>query len=310
MEKKSLRDAYGNALIELGSNYPSVVVLDADLSLSTKTHLFEEVYPDRFFEMGIAEQNMMGCAAGLAIGGYIPFVNTFAVFATGRCYDQIRQSICIPKLNVKICGSSAGLSDYGDGSTHQAIDDIALMRALPNMTVLEPCDANEVVMMVREMVKIQGPVYMRVSREVLPVYTTMDDAYSLGSTKTMCEGNDLVMFAHGSMVMRAIRAAGELVKSGISMRVVNVGTIKPLSIAEIAKHIDSVKGILVAEEHSYIGGLCEAIMGSLSINIPHEFIAVKDQFGTSARNIEDLMEAYDLTEQSIIKSAKRLMNTK
>jgi len=308
MEKKSLRDAYGDALIEAGRKNPFVVVLDADLSLSTKTHLFEEEFPDRFFEMGIAEQNMMGCAAGLAIGGYVPFVNTFAVFATGRCYDQIRQSICIPKLNVKICGSSAGLSDYGDGSTHQAIDDIALMRALPNMTVLEPCDANEVVMMVRQMVKIPGPVYMRLSRELLPVYMAMDDAYSVGSIATMHEGNDLVVFAHGSMVMRSMLAAARLSEIGISMRVVNVGTIKPLPLEEIARHIDSVKGILVAEEHSYIGGLGEAIMGALSIQVPHEFIAVNDQFGTSARNVNDLMETYALTEQSIIKSAKRIMN--
>ncbi len=308
MEKKSLRDAYGDALVEAGRKYPFVVVLDADLSLSTKTHLFEEEFPDRFFEMGIAEQNMMGCAAGLAIGGYVPFVNTFAVFATGRCYDQIRQSICIPKLNVKICGSSAGLSDYGDGSTHQAIDDIALMRALPNMTVLEPCDANEVVMMVRQMVKIPGPVYMRLSRELLPVYMAMDDAYSVGSIATMHEGNDLVVFAHGSMVMRSMLAAARLSEIGISMRVVNVGTIKPLPFEEIARHIDSVKGILVAEEHSYIGGLGEAIMGALSIQVPHEFIAVNDQFGTSARSVNDLMETYALTEQSIIKSAKRIMN--
>ena len=310
MERKSLRDAYGNALIEAGRKHPSVVVLDADLSLSTKTHLFEKEFPDRFFEMGIAEQNMMGCAAGLAIGGYVPFVNTFAVFATGRCYDQIRQSICIPKLHVKICGSSAGLSDYGDGSTHQAIDDIALMRALPNMTVLEPCDANEVRMMVREMVRIPGPVYMRLSREVLPVYTAMDDAYSVGSTAIIHEGKDLVMFTHGSMVMRSMHAAEQLAKSGISMRVVNVGTIKPLPVDDIARHIESVRGILVAEEHSFIGGLGEAIMGSIPIHVSHEFVAVKDQFGTSARNIEDLMGIYGLTEQAIIESAKRVMNSK
>ena len=209
-EKMSLRNAYGKTLVELGKENENIVVLEADLGKSTMGILFQEPYPDRFFEMGIAEANMASVAGGLSLTGKIPFMASFAVFATGRCYDQIRTSICIPKLNVKICGSSAGLSDFGDGSTHQTVEDIATMRALPNMQVFSPVDAVETEKIVRYMAKEKGPMYLRVNRNDLPVLTSKDEEFVPGKVYTIREGKDAVVFATGVMVSIALEAAEEL----------------------------------------------------------------------------------------------------
>ena len=308
MNRESLRDAYGTALVESGREHSSVVVLDADLSKSTRTTLFEKEFPDRFFEMGIAEQNMISTAAGLSIAGKIPFVNTFAVFAAGRGYDQIRQSICIPRLNVKICGSSAGLSDYGDGSTHQAIDDIAIMRALPNMMVLAPSDSVETALMVNEMVRYDGPVYMRISRSLLPVYTEANEDYSIHTPSLLREGRDIIIFANGSMIEKAFDAAEMLADKGISLRIVNVSKIKPMDRQALIPFVKNMKGIITAEEHSLIGGMGAAVLYALrnDINMPVKMIGVNDRFGTSSDNVEELMYEYGLTKEVIINAAEEI----
>ena len=223
------RTAYGETLVELGKTDGRVVVLDADLCKSTMSVLFQDAFPDRYFEMGIAEANMMSTAAGLAVSGKIAFASTFAVFATGRAYDQIRQTISIGKLNVKICGSSCGLSDYGDGSTHQAIEDVAIMSAIPNMTVLTPVDAAEVRLAVRAAAAIQGPVYLRVNRNPVLDLLNKDDSFELGKYRILRQGRDVLLLAHGVMVEKALAAAALLEKEGISAKVASVGTMKPFN---------------------------------------------------------------------------------
>ena len=303
------REAYGKTLVELGAVNRDIVVLDADLSKSTRTVLFQEAYPERFFEMSIAEQNMVSVAAGLALVGKIPFVHSFAVFATGRTYDQIRQSVCIARLNVKICGSSCGLSDFGDGATHQSIEDVALMRVLPNMVVLVPADANEVKKMVKAMVRHYGPMYIRINRNDLPVYTDEDGEYEIGRLYQLRDGEDITIFANGVMISKAMSASEVLEKKGIYAKVVNVSTVKPLEREEILKYIKGVKGIIVAEEHSIIGGLGSAIMEQLrNVNHPPvEFIGIRDKFGTSATNYEELLAHYGLTSEAIVDTAIDLL---
>lgn len=309
MKIESLREAYGQALVELGKKNEDVVALEADLGKSTRSCLFEEAYPERYFEMGIAEQNMVSTAAGLALVGKIPFIHSFAVFVTGRAYDQIRQAISIPGLNVKICGSSCGLSDFADGSTHQAIEDIALMRAVPNMTVLAPADAVETKKMVEAMVKYKGPVYIRINRNELPVYTSEDIEYNIGHMYTIREGRDVVVFANGVMVSKAMEAAETLEKENISIAVVNVSTVKPLDIQALMDRVKNFKGVVVAEEHSIIGGLCSTVAEALrgETEIPIEFVAIDDKFGTSSFNYEELLEHYDLTSQAICSQVKRIL---
>lgn len=310
MEMASLREAYGKALVELGAQNKNIVALDADLSKSTRTALFQEAYPERFFEISIAEQNMIGVAVGLALTGKIPFVNSFAVFATGRTYDQIRQSACIANINIKICGSSSGLSDFGDGATHQSLEDVALMRVLPNMTVLVPVDAVETKKMVEFAVRHNGPVYLRINRNDLPVYTDESTEFELGKLYQMRDGEDAVVFANGVMVSKAMEAAEILEKEGTGVRVVNVSTVKPLKKEEVLKYIKGVKGIVTAEEHSIIGGLGSAIVELLRDvdHPPVEFIGVKDRFGTSASNYEELLEYFGLTSKSITLTIKNLLD--
>ena len=310
MEMASLREAYGKALVELGAQNKNIVALDADLSKSTRTALFQEAYPERFFEISIAEQNMIGVAVGLALTGKIPFVNSFAVFATGRTYDQIRQSACIANINIKICGSSSGLSDFGDGATHQSLEDVALMRVLPNMTVLVPVDAVETKKMVEFAVRHNGPVYLRINRNDLPVYTDELTEFELGKLYQMRDGEDAVVFANGVMVSKAMEAAEILEKEGTGVRVVNVSTVKPLKKEEVLKYIKGVKGIVTAEEHSIIGGLGSAIVELLRDvdHPPVEFIGVKDRFGTSASNYEELLEYFGLTSKSITLTIKDLLD--
>jgi len=310
MKKESLREAYGQALLEAGRANKDIVVLEADLGKSTRSCLFEEAFPDRYFEMGIAEQNMASTAAGLALVGKIPFIHSFAVFASGRAYDQIRQAISIPKLNVKICGSSCGLSDFGDGSTHQSIEDVALMSAIPNMVVLVPADAVETKKMVEAMVKYKGPVYIRINRNDLPVYTPENLEYEIGRMYTLREGKDVVVFANGVMISKAMEAAEILQEEGISIEVVNVSTVKPLDVDTLVKKVSNFKGAVVAEEHSIIGGLGSIIATALQrrkVNVPLEFVAIEDRFGTSASNYEELLEHYGLTAENICNKVKSLI---
>lgn len=308
MATKSLRTTYGETLVELGKDNKNIVVLEADLGKSTMSILFQNAYPDRFFEMGIAEQNMASTAAGLALTGKIPFISSFAVFASGRCYDQLRQTISIAKLNVKICGSSSGLSDFGDGSTHQAVEDMAIMRAIPNMTVLVPADAVETRKMIKAMVSWPGPVYLRINRNDLPILTSENGEYQVGKLYTVREGKDVVVFANGVMVSKSVEAAEALEKEGISVKVVNLSTVKPLDRQAVIECVQGAWGVVTAEEHSVIGGVGSAIAEALRgvVGLPLEFVGIQDRFGTSAYNYEELLVRYGLTSEAIVSSIRTM----
>jgi len=309
MATNSLRTAYGEALVALGKDNKNIVVLEADLGKSTMSNLFQVAYPERYFEMSIAEANMASTAAGLSLTGKIPFINSFAVFSTGRCYDQLRQTISIPGLNVKICGSSAGLSDYGDGSTHQSVEDMGLMRGIPGMTVLVPVDAVETTKMVAAMVNQPGPVYIRINRNDLPILTPTDTPFEIGKLYTMREGKDVVVFANGVMVSRALTAAEELAAEGVSVKVVNVSSVKPLDRKAVIECAKGMKAVVTAEEHSVIGGLGSAIAEALRLEkvAPLDFVGIEDVFGTSALNYEELLVHYGLTAQANKDKIKALL---
>lgn len=308
MELKNCRMAYGEALKKLGEENRNVVVLEADLGNSTMSKLFGAEFPERYFQMGIAEQNMLSTAAGLSFAGKIPFVNSFAVFSTGRPYDQIRSSICIPEANVKICGSSAGLSDYGDGKTHQSIDDIAIMQVLPHMTVLSPVDAVETEKMVKATAELAGPCYIRVNRNDIPVLTEPSEEYHIGKMSVMREGTDLVIFATGYMVYQSLEAAKILEKKGIRAKVVNVSTIKPLDAEKVRELAKGMKAVVTVEEHSVFGGLGAAIQKAMAkAPLPTELIGVEDRFGTSAENYELMLQEYGLTPEDIARRAAGLV---
>jgi len=269
--------------------------------------LFEEAYPERFFEMGIAEADMAAVAAGLSLTGKIPFIASFAAFAPGRCYDQIRTSICIPGLNVKICGSSAGLSDFGDGSTHQSIDDIALMRVLPGMHVFSPVDAVQTAQIVRYMAANNGPMYIRINRNDLPVLTPEDQGFEPGKIYKIREGSDAAIFATGIMVSIALKAADELAEKGVEAMVLNVPSIKPLDSDAVLDLCSGVSTIVTAEEHSIYGGLGDAISTIVAptIAIKHTRVGIQDKFGTSAQNYQVLLEHYGLTSEAIVHLLRR-----
>ncbi len=306
----SLRKTYGETLVELGQENKDIVMLEADLGNSTMSNLFGAAYPERYFQMGIAEQNMASVAAGLSLTGKVPFINSFAVFATGRAYDQIRSSIAIANLNVKICGSSAGLSDYGDGKTHQSIDDIALMQVLPHMTVLSPCDAVETEMMTKAMVAENGPMYLRVNRNDLPIVTDVNAEYHIGKMTEMVQGTDVVVFATGIMVQQSMEAAKMLEQEGVSVRVVNVSTIKPLDITALESYCEGVKGVVTAEEHSVIGGLGSAVCCALSQKkLPIEVLGIRDSFGTSAENYSILLKHFGLEPEDVAKKVRAILAT-
>ena len=309
MEKKSLRMAYGEALVEFGKTNTDIVVLEADLGKSTMSCLFKDAYPDRHFEMGIAEQSMASTAAGLALAGKIPFYSTFAVFAVGRAYDQIRCGIAIPQANVRICGSSCGLSDFGDGKTHQSIEEANIMCLIPGMTVLCPIDAVETRKMVKAMVTHKGPVYIRINRNDLPVYTPTEGDYEIGKMYRIVEGSDVVIFATGAMVWKSVEAAALLKAEGISAEVINVSSLKPLKKSEILKYTAGKKAIVTADESTRIGGLGSAIAAQLigEVNLPFEQIALDDDFGTSAHSYEELLVAYGLTEKDIANAARKAL---
>jgi len=308
MRMQNPRQVYGETLLELGRKNRNIVVLEADLSKSTMTCLFEKEFPERFFEMGIGEANMTSFAGGLSLTGKIAFTNSFAVFASGRAYDQIRQGISIPKLNVKIVGSSAGLSDFGDGATHQSVEDVAIMRAIPNMTVLVPADGIETRKTTKIIAEYQGPVYMRINRNDLPDLFPEDQEFEIGKSYLIRKGKDVVVFANGIMVSKAVQAAERLEGEGISVRVVNVSSLKPTNEDDIKILASGVKGIVTAEEHSLIGGLASVITYILrGSGVRIISIGIEDEFGQSAHNYDDLLRDYKLTEENIIGSIKQLV---
>jgi transketolase len=309
-EYKSLREAWGQALLRLAQRNPSIVALEADLGKSTRSVLIKEAFPERYFEMGIAEQNMASTAAGLALVGKMPFMHSFAVFAAGRAYDQLRNSICIPKLNVRICGSSAGLSDYGDGKTHQSVEDLALMRALPNMTVLCPADGRETMLMVDALERHKGPAYVRINRNDLPFVYPEGEPYAIGKISVPREGSDAVVFASGVMVSLALEAAGRLEAQGISTRVANVSTLKPIDREGVIKLAVGTRAIVTAEEHTVIGGLGSAVLEALrrERHAPVEFVGIEDSFGLSAADYPSLLERFGLTSAAIERKVKELVS--
>lgn len=305
------RNAYGEALIELGEKHKNLVVLDADLSKSTKTIMFAKKYPERFFEMGIAEANMITTAAGLASCGKIPFVSTFAVFATGRVYDQIRMDIAYSKANVKIFATHGGISVGKDGVSHQMIEDIALMRVLPNITVFAPSDATQTGKIVHLMAETKGPMYARVGRDDAPLIYKKDDLndIKIGKGITIKDGSDITLIACGTMVEPAIEAHNTLSKQGINTRVVDMHTIKPLDEKLVIKCAKETNAIITAEEHSIIGGLGAAVAEILAENnISRKFLrmGLKDVFCESG-NPADLLEKYELNEKHMVKNIKKML---
>ncbi|MDY3208309.1 transketolase family protein [Clostridium baratii] len=310
--KMATREAYGKALKDLASTNENIVVLDADLSKSTKTADFKSVAPERFFNMGIAEGNMMGVAAGLSTCGKIPFVSTFAMFAAGRAFEQIRNSICYPKLNVKVCATHAGLTVGEDGASHQAIEDISLMRSIPNMTVINPADAIETDAVIKAIAEMEGPCYVRLGR--LAVNNVNDAAtykFELGKGITLKEGNDVTLVATGIMVEVALEAAEMLSKEGINARVINIHTIKPIDKEILVNAAKETGAIVTAEEHNVIGGLGSAVAEVLTEECPVPVlkVGVQDTFGESGKPNE-LLEAYGLTAKNIVEKAKKAINCK
>ena len=300
MEKKSTRQAYGEALIKLGKENNDVVVLEADLSKSTMTAYFKKEFPERHINVGIAEADMIGTAAGFATTGKIPFASTFAMFAAGRAYDQIRNSVAYPKLNVKICPTHAGVSLGEDGGSHQAIEDVALMRVIPGMVVLSPADATETEQMVFAAAKYNGPVYIRLGRLNIPVIYGDDYKFEIGKAHTLTEGNDVAILATGLMVYEALEAAKLLEAEGVKARVINVSTIKPLDEETILKAAKECKFIVTSEEHSVIGGLGGAVSEFLSENYPVKVVkhGVYDEFGQSADG-DTMLNNYKLRAKDI-----------
>ena len=305
---KATRESYGMALVELGKENEKVVVLDADLSKSTKTCDFKNMFKDRFFNAGIAEQNLMGMAAGFANVGNIPFASTFAVFATGRAFEVIRNSICYPKMNVKIAATHAGITVGEDGGSHQSVEDIALMSALPNMTVIVPADHREAMQATKAAANFVGPVYLRFGR--CNTEDIFDDNYKfeIGKGVELREGNDVAIIATGMMVQKAIEASDKLKEEGINARVINISTIKPIDKELIIKAAKETKGIDTAEEHSIIGGLGATVSQVVTSNHPTivKTIGIKDTFGESGTP-DELMKKYGLTSDEIIKAVKEII---
>ena len=305
---KSLRVAYGEALAELGDVNKKIVVLDADLANATQTRFFRDKFPDRFFDMGIAEGNMVDVAAGFAHTGYIPFVSTFALFGSGRAYEEIRNSVAYINLNVKFAFSHSGLSVGEDGGSHQSIEDIALMREMPNMTVLVPCDPTETKKAVKAAIDIDGPVYIRVARPVVDDITNADDPFVPGKANVLKDGNDVCIITCGLMVKPALEAAKVLEEQGISTAVVNMHTIKPIDADTILKYNQKCKAILTFEEHSVIGGLGSAVAEVLAGKAGAKFtrVGINDKFGKSGKP-EDLFREYGLTSEHVVEEAKKLL---
>lgn len=312
MSKIATREAYGKALARIGQENENIVVLDADLSKSTKTADFKKVCPERFINMGIAEGNMMTVAAGLAACGKIPFASTFAMFAAGRAFEQIRNSICYPKLNVKVCATHAGITVGEDGASHQSVEDISLMRSIPNMVVISPSDAVEAEAAIEAVTKYDGPCYVRLGRSGVSVINDNNDyKFEIGKGITLREGKDVSIIATGIMVEAALEAANLLAEEGIKARVINIHTIKPIDEEIITKAARETGLIITAEEHSIIGGLGSAVAEVVTSNLPVPVIRVgiKDTFGESGKPAE-LLKAYGLTTEDIIKAVKKGLQIK
>jgi transketolase len=310
-EQIATRDAYGKTLAALGDKYPEIVVLDADLSGSTKTAVFAKKFPHRFFNMGVAEQDMMGTAAGLALSGKIPFASTFAVFATGRAWEVVRQSIVYPHLNVKICASHAGLTVGEDGASHQTVMDVAVMRVLPGMTVLVPADAVETEKMIIAAAAYEGPMYVRLSRAKSPVILPPDYSFEIGKARVLTEGGDIGIVACGIMVAHALEAQKILEEEGIRATIVNCSTIKPLDTETLLRVAKKTETILTIEEHSILGGLGSAVSEFLSEHypIPVYRMGVRDEFGQSG-TAEALLKHYHLMPEDIVLAARKLLKEK
>lgn len=305
-KKIATRQSYGEALLELGRENKDIVVLDADLSGATKTKVFAKEFSERFFDMGISEQDMMSTAAGMSTMGKIPYASTFAVFAAGRAYDQIRNSICYPKLNVKICATHAGITVGEDGATHQMLEDISMMRTLPNMTVISTSDDTQTKWAVKEISKIQGPVYLRLSRLATPVIYDENEKFEIGKGKQFGNGTDATVIATGVTVIEALKAKEELAKEGINIRVVDMHTIKPIDKEIIIKSAKETNKIITIEDHNIIGGLGTAVCEVLSEDYPKKVVrmGIKDEFGTSGK-AEELMKYFKITSKDIVEEIKK-----
>lgn len=308
---KAIRVAYGEALAELGAERSDIVVLDADLAHATTTCVFGERFPDRFFNLGIAEQNMMGVAAGLAISGHTPVASTFSMFGAGRAFEQVRNSICYPRLNVTLALSHNGLTVGEDGGSHQSIEDISLMRSIPGMTVLVPCDAVEMRKALRAAVDLDGPVYIRVSRPPAPIFTDDDAAFDIGKANTLRNGDDVAIIATGLMVYQALLAADQLATEGIQATVINMHTIKPIDRELIVNVAQKIGRLITVEDHSVIGGLGSAVAEVLVTDYPARLVrmGLQDCFGQSGTP-DSLLEYYGLTARHIAASARKIMGEK
>lgn len=308
---KDTRSGFGEGLAELGAEDENVVALCADLTGSLKMNAFQDAFPNRFFQVGIAEANMISLAAGMTIGGKIPFTGTFANFSTGRVYDQIRQSIAYSKKNVKICASHAGLTLGEDGATHQILEDIGMMRMLPNMTVVVPADFNQTKQATKAIAKHVGPVYLRFGRPVMPIFVKPDADFQIGKAQEVYKGTDVTIIACGHMVWKSIEAAKVLTEKGVSVELINMHTIKPLDVSAILSSVSKTGCVVTAEEHMANGGLGEAVAQVLSKNhpCPHEFVAVDDSFGESGKPM-DLLDKYGLGTSNIVEAVEKAIERK
>ena len=309
--KKDTRSGFGEGLLEIGKKKKNVVALCADLTGSLKMNAFENEFPERFFQVGIAEANMMGMAAGMTIGGKIPFTGTFANFSTGRVYDQIRQSIAYSNKNVKICASHAGLTLGEDGATHQILEDIGMMKMLPNMTVIVPADFNQTKQATMAIADHVGPVYLRFGRPSVPIFVKPDAQFVIGKADTIIEGSDVTIIACGHLVWKSIEAAQELAKKGISAEVINMHTIKPFDTEAVLRSVAKTKCVVTAEEHMINGGLGDSVAQVLAQNTPtpQEYVGVNDSFGESGTPAE-LMTKYGIDTQNVVEAALKVIQRK
>ena len=304
-----MRDGYGKALMELCEKRKDVMVLDADVAKSTRTVWIRDKYPEHFLDMGISEQDMVGTAAGLALSGMVPFASTYCVFLAGRAWDQIRTTVCYNNLNVKLGGAHAGISVGPDGATHQALEDVALMRVLPNMTVIVPCDAEETRKATLAMAERQGPCFVRFGREAVPVVTDESTPFEIGKARLCREGSDVTVFANGAMVFEAQNAADALAKEGISVRVYDLHTVKPLDEGTVLKAAEETGCVVTAEEHQVNGGMGSAVAECLAKHcpVPMEFVGMQDSFGESG-DPQELMDKYGLNQKTVEEKIRKVLS--
>ena len=310
-KKIPMRDGYGKALLELIAENPKVIALDADVAKSTRSIWVKEKFPNNFIDMGIAEQDLVGTAAGLAFGGMLPFTSTYAVFMAGRAWDEIRTTVCYNNLNVKIAGAHAGISVGPDGATHQALEDVAIMRVLPNMTVVVPCDAEETRKATLAIATVNGPCYIRFGREAVPVVTDEATPFELGKARTCREGKDVAIIANGAMLYESLEAAKTLADENISAEVIDLHTVKPIDVDAVVAAAKKCGCVVTAEEHQIFGGMGSAVAECLAKNypVPQEFIAINDTFGESGQP-QELMDAYGLNQAAIIAAVKKVIARK